>query len=195
MGYNSNKSKAGGFIMKVYVMLADGFEDIEALSVVDVLRRGGVEVMTVSIKRDKFVVSAHDVPVAADKSLGDIEVSPHDMIVIPGGLKGVQGLSKSKELEDILIKHQANNGLLAAICAGPTIPGKLGFYKGVKATCYPGCEEDLLGAITSDEPVVVDKNFITSRAPATALAFSYKLLEIVKDEDTAEKIMKGMLFK
>ncbi len=181
--------------MKVYIMFADGFEDIEALSPVDVLRRGGVEVVMVSVKGDKFVVSAHEVPIAVEKSIKDIEVSAQDMIVLPGGLKGVQGLSKSDKLKEILIKHQEEKGLLAAICAGPTVPGKLGFYKGVKATCYPGCEDDLLGATISDEPVVFDKNFITSRGPATALQFSYKLLEIAKDKETAENVMKGMLFK
>ncbi len=195
MGYNSYNSKEGVLKMKVYIMFADGFEDIEALSVVDVLRRGGVETVMVSIKSDKFVVSAHEIPIAVEKPISDIEVLPTDIIVLPGGNKGVQGLSKSQELEDILIKHQEQNGLLAAICAGPTIPGRLGFYKGVKATCYPGCEEDLVGAIILDEPVVVDKNFITSRGPATALPFAYKILETAKDKETAEKIMKGMLYK
>jgi len=180
--------------MKVYVMLADGFEEIEALATVDVLRRGEVETIMVSIKSDKIVLSSHDIPVVADTTIDKIEIMPEDMIVIPGGGKGVQKLSESEILQSLLKKHQEKNGLLAAICAGPTIPGKMGFYNGVKATCYPGCEKDLKGAVISNDDVVVDKNFITSRGPATALAFAYTLLSIIKGEEISKKIQKGMLF-
>ncbi|NLX64762.1 MAG: DJ-1/PfpI family protein [Clostridiaceae bacterium] len=180
--------------MKVHVMLADGFEEIEALSVVDVLRRGQVETVMVSIKNDKIVLGSHDIPVVADKTINDIEVMPEDMIVIPGGKKGVENLSESQEVRSLLMKHQEQKGLLAAICAGPTIPGKMGFYNGVKATCYPGCENDLEGAIISNDDVVVDRNFITSRGPATALAFAYTLLSLIKGEEQSKKIQKGMLF-
>jgi len=180
--------------MKVYIMLADGFEEIEALAPVDVLRRGEVETVLVSIKSDKIVLSARDIPVVADTTINNIDVMPEDMIVIPGGKKGVDNLSESQELRNLLMKHQEQKGLLAAICAGPTIPGKMGFYDGVKATCYPGCEEDLKGAIISNADVVVDKNFITSRGPATALAFAYTLLSLIKGEELSQKIQKGMLF-
>lgn len=181
--------------MKVYVMLADGFEEIEALTVVDVLRRGDVETNMISIKSDKIVLSAHNIPVVADKNIEDFEINSEDMIVLPGGSKGVQKLSESKALQNLLLKHQENNGLLAAICAGPTIPGKMGFYNGIKATCYPGCEDDLKGAIISNDSVVVDKNFITSRGPATSLDFAYTLLSLIKGENASEKIQKGMLYK
>lgn len=180
--------------MKVYVMLADGFEEIEALTLVDVLRRGQVVTIMVSIKADKIVLSSHDIPVVADTTIKEIEVMPEDMVVIPGGKKGVDKLSESQELRSLLMKHQEQKGLLAAICAGPTIPGKMGLYNGVRATCYPGCEEELKGAIISNEDVVVDKNFITSRGPATALAFAYTLLSLIKGEEFSEKIQKGMLY-
>ena len=180
--------------MKVYVMFADGFEEIEALSIVDVLRRGEVDTVMVSIKSDKIVVGAHKIPIVVEKLIEEVEIMNEDMIVLPGGGKGVEGLSESGTLREILIKHQEQNGLLSAICAGPMVPGKLGFYKGIRATCYPGCEGDLTDAIFLDDDVVVDKNFITSKGPATALLFSFKLLEIAKNKETAEKIMKGMLF-
>lgn len=180
--------------MKVYVMLADGFEEIEALSVVDVLRRGEVETVMVSIKSDKIILSSHNIPVLADITIEELKIIPEDMIVIPGGKKGVHKLSESKALQDLLIKHQEQKGLLAAICAGPTIPGKMGFYKGIKATCYPGCEDDLEGAIILEDDVVVDKNFITSRGPATSLAFAFTLLSLVKGEEVSKKTQKGMLF-
>lgn len=180
--------------MKVYVMLADGFEEIEALSVVDVLRRGEVETVMVSIKSDKIILSSHNIPVVADITIEGLEIMPEDMIVIPGGSKGVQKLSESKELQNLLLKHQEQKGLLAAICAGPTIPGKMGFYKGIKATCYPGCEDDLEGAIISKDDVVIDKNFITSQGPATSLAFAFALLSLAKGETASKEIQKGMLY-
>ncbi len=180
--------------MKVYVMLADGFEEIEALTVVDVLRRGEVETAMVSIKNDKIILSSHNIPVVTDITIEELKIMPEDMIVIPGGGKGVQKLSESKALQNLLLKHQEQNGLLAAICAGPIIPGKMGFYNGVKATCYPGCEDDLEGAIISKDDVVVDKNFITSKGPATSLAFAYTLLSLIKGEEVSKKIQEGMLY-
>lgn len=180
--------------MKVYVMLADGFEEIEALSVVDVLRRGEVETIMVSTKSDKIVVSARNIPVIADSIIEKIEAKPEDMIVLPGGGKGVEGLYASDVLKKLLESHQNQNGYIAAICAGPTVLGRMGLLRGVNATCYPGCEADLQGAIISQEEVVVDRNFITSRGPGTSLAFSYKLLEILKGKVTKDKISRGMLF-
>ena len=180
--------------MKVYVMLADGFEEIEALSVVDVLRRGEVETVMVSIKSDKIILSSHNIPVVTDITIEELAIMPEDIIVIPGGSKGVQKLSESKALQNLLLKHQEQKGLLAAICAGPTIPGKMGFYKGINATCYPGCEDDLEGAIISKDDVVIDKNFITSQGPATSLAFAFALLSLAKGETASKEIQKGMLY-
>ncbi len=179
--------------MKVYVMMADGFEEIEALAVIDVLRRGGVETIIVSVKNDKVVLSARDIPVVADTTIDKIEIASDDMIVLPGGGKGVEGLYASEPLKKLLTAHNDKKGIIAAICAGPTIPGRMGLLKGVKATCYPGCEEDLNGAVISQDDVVADQNFITSRGPGTALEFSFKLLEMIKGREVKDKISKGML--
>lgn len=181
--------------MKVYVMLADGFEDIEALAVVDVLRRGGVDTVTVSVKNDKVVLSAHNIPVVSDVTLSQISVEKDDMIVLPGGGKGVENLKACEPLKQLLIKHQEHEGLLAAICAGPTVPGKLGLLKGVKATCYPGCEGDLDGAVFSEDSVVIDKNFVTSRGPGLSLDFALELLKVIKGGQAAEKVRSAMLYK
>lgn len=181
--------------MKVYVMLADGFEEIEALSVVDVLRRGGVETVTTAVKEDKVVLSAHDIPVYADKKISEITVEKDDMIVLPGGSKGVANLAASEVLAEMLKKHQVQNGWIAAICAGPTIPGKLGFLKGIKATCYPGCEIDLKEAVYSEDNAVVDRNFITGRGPGVSLDFAFAILSVIKGQEAAERIKKAMLFK
>lgn len=180
--------------MKVYVMVADGFEEIEALTVVDVLRRGKVETLMVSIKEDKQVTSARNITVIADTTLEKIKVEQEDMIVLPGGSKGVQGLEASENLNEILKEHQTHKGLLAAICAGPSFPGKLGFYKGIRATCYPGFEKYLIGATTMEDDVVVDQNFITSRGAGVSLPFAYTLLSIIKGSETADNIKAAMLF-
>ena len=181
--------------MKVFVMLADGFEEIEALTVVDVLRRGGVDTVIVSIKPDRVVVSDRKISVIADRTVDEIQVSKEDMIVLPGGLKGVQGLEASEAMVGLLKEHQGHEGWLAAICAAPSFPGKLGFYNGVRATCYPGFENELLGAQVSEEDVVIDRNFVTSRGPGTALPFSYALLSMIKGLEVAEKVKAGMLYK
>lgn len=181
--------------MKTYVMLADGFEEIEALSVVDVLRRGGVETVMVSIKNDKVVSSARNIPVIADTTLDQIDINKEDMIVLPGGGKGVENLGASEALIQILKQHQSKKGWLAAICAGPSVPGKLGFFRGVKATCYPGFEKELLDAHVSEEDVIVDQNFVTSRGAGVSLYFAYTLLSLLKGSETAEKIKAAMLYK
>ncbi|NLM75899.1 MAG: DJ-1/PfpI family protein [Clostridiaceae bacterium] len=181
--------------MKVYVMLADGFEEIEAMAVVDVLRRGDVETVMVAVKGDKVVLGAHDIPVVADKKISDIQVEKDDMIVLPGGSKGVENLEASETLIEMLKKHQEQNGWIAAICAGPMILGKLGFLNGIKATCYPGCETELKDAVCSEENAVVDKNFITGRGPGVTLDFAFAILSVIKGNEIAEKIKEAMLFK
>lgn len=180
--------------MKILVMMADGFEEIEALSVVDVARRAGIETLMVSVTGNDYVDSARGVRVKADKLLKNITVEQEDMIVIPGG-QGVKVLGKSAELAELLRKHRSCNGRMAAICAGPTMPGKLGLLKGIRATCYPGCEGDLHGAQLVFDDVVVDSNCITSRGPATALAFAYAIVEEILGKGAADKLRKGMLYK
>lgn len=180
--------------MKAYIMLADGFEEIEALAVADVLRRGDVDTKIVSIKSDKIVTSARNVLVVSDTTLEKIVLEAEDVIVLPGGEKGVSNLESSEPLINALKEHQSRNGLLAAICAAPTIPGKLGFYKGVRATCYPGLEKNLLEAVYCNDNVVVDKNFITSKAAGTSLDFAYAIISLIKGQETAEKIKAAMLY-
>lgn len=181
--------------MKVYVMLADGFEEIEALAVVDVLRRGQVDTVMVSIMEERTVTSARAIQVIADTTLNHIQIEKEDMIVLPGGLKGVQLLEACKVLTEILKVHHEHKGWLAAICAGPSFPGKLGFYKGLKATCYPGFEHELQGACACIDDVVVDQHLITSRGAGVSLAFAYKILSVIKGDALTEKIKSAMLYK
>ncbi|NLW02245.1 MAG: DJ-1/PfpI family protein [Clostridiaceae bacterium] len=180
--------------MKILVMLANGFEEIEALTVVDVARRAGIETLMVSVSEDYYVDSARKVRVKADKLLKDITVGLDDMIVIPGG-QGVAVLEKSVELAELLKKHRSYKGRVAAICAGPSFPGKLGLLNGIKACCYPGFEQYLQGAQVVYDEVAVDNNFITSRGPGTALAFAYAIVGEIRGREVADKMKKDMLYR
>lgn len=179
--------------MKIVVMLAKGFEEIEALTVVDVARRAGIETVMVSVTEDYQVDSARGIRVMADKLLKDITVEQEDTIVIPGG-QGVEVLEDCAELLELLKRHRSYNGRLAAICAGPSIPGKLGLLKGIRAVCYPGYEKYLNDAQVVFDDVAVDKNCITGRGPGVSLAFAFTLVGEIMGHDMVEKLKKDMLF-
>ena len=174
----------------VYVFLADGFEEIEALAPVDILRRADVEVKTVSINDSFEVTGAHGITVCADILFGDVEKDA-DMLVLPGGMPGTVNLGNFEPLCDMLKKAKCP---IAAICAAPSVFGELGLLKGKKATCYPGFEDKLEGAEISDLPVVVSGNVITSRGAGTAHLFGFALLEILKDKETADSLKKAMQY-
>ncbi len=177
----------------IYVMLADGFEEIEALAFVDILRRADIDVSTVSIY-DKFEVKgAHGINVIADCKIGDI-TSLGDGIVLPGGLPGTTNLENSCDVIDLISKHHNAGKYIGAICAAPSVFGKIGLLKNKKATCYPSFERYLIDACTSNDRVVADNNIITSRGAGTAHDFAFKFVEILKDKDTADKIRSSMLY-
>ncbi len=173
--------------MKVYAFWAEGFEEIEALSPVVVLRHGGVLMSNVSIYPGQPVVTTvHGVPMKADTTIDQIEVSAEDILMLPGGLPGAFNLAECEALCELLVKHNAAGGKIAAICAAPLVLGKLGILKGKKATCYPGYEEYLDGAElqpqsyevfedgkiqTKHNEVVVDGNITTAPGPGCALPF------------------------
>ncbi len=179
---------------KVAVFLADGFEEIEALTVVDVLRRANIKCDMVSIK-DQMVRGAHNITVKADEIISD-DIEEYDMIVCPGGLPGAENLQNDDKVLNVIKKfNDSPNKYVAAICASPAmVLTKTGIEKGRFITSYPGEEyENLLKeANYVDELVVVDGNLITSRGPATTLLFAYKLVEIL--EGNAEALKEGMLW-
>ncbi|MDD4297113.1 MAG: DJ-1/PfpI family protein [Ruminiclostridium sp.] len=176
----------------VYVMMADGFEEIEALAVVDVLRRAGIDVFTVSITNKSTVTGAHKIQVIADLTIKEANLEDADMIVLPGGMPGAQNLYDSPVLEEALEKRVKNNKWIAAICAAPFIPGKRGYLKGKEAICYPGFEKYLNGAIIKEQNVVISDNFITSKGPGTALHFALAIVSVQKDQKTASELAKAM---
>ncbi|MBQ2922412.1 MAG: DJ-1/PfpI family protein [Tyzzerella sp.] len=179
---------------KVSVFLADGFEEIEGLTVVDLLRRAGVEVTTVSITGDYTIHGAHGIDVQADKLFEEMNYDEQDMLVLPGGMPGTLNLGAHKGLEELLNKFYEKKKYLAAICAAPSVFGKYGFLNGRRATSYPGFEEQLTGAECVTDAVVVDEFVITSRGMGTAIPFSLNLIEVLIGSDKATEIGKSIIY-
>ncbi|MBE7010247.1 MAG: DJ-1/PfpI family protein [Ruminococcaceae bacterium] len=176
----------------VYVFLANGFEEIEALCVVDFLRRCGICVQMVSITDEKTVTGSHSIPVVADCILTEVDTQKATAFVLPGGLPGADNLQNCASLREILTNANREKRVIGAICAAPKVLGAFGILKGRKATCYPGFEEELIGAKALSEPVVCDGHIVTSRGVATAPAFAFSLAEALGVNP--QKVRTAMLF-
>ena len=177
----------------IFVFLITGFEEIEAVATVDVLRRAGLNVKTVSLTDQKIVTGSHSVPITADLLFDDVNFDQAELLVLPGGTpayNGHEGLKKQ-------IKAFYDKGeKVAAICASPMVFGGLGILKGRKATCYPSFEEYLEGAILhTEQPVVVDGNVITGRGPGLTLDFALALVEIMAGKAKRDEVAGGLLVK
>ncbi len=177
----------------VFVHLADGFEEIEALAVVDVLRRADIAVRTVSVTGDRNVRGAHDIVVVADLLFQEADYAQCEMIVLPGGMPGTTNLAKHEGLIKQIGAFAQEGKWIAAICAAPSILGKMSLLTGRRATSFPGYENDMIGAIYTEDRVVLDGNFITSRGAGTAVEFALELVEQLKDEQTATALRKKMI--
>ncbi len=178
----------------VYVLLANGFEEVEALAPVDLLRRAGVTVQTLSIEETATVTGARQIPVVADGMLAELNFEEMEMLVLPGGYPGYENLFNSKAVCELLKKAFAAGKEIAAICGAPAVPGRLGLLKGYKATCYPGMENELAGAEFIAEKVVCDRNLITSRGAGTALDFALALVAKLVSAEKAEELRKGIVY-
>ncbi len=182
--------------MKVIVFLANGFEEVEALTTVDYLRRKDIVVDTVSITDDHKVIGAHEVPVLADKLINEIEdLDAYDGVVIPGGIPGATNLRDNDKVVEIVKKIFDKGKLAAAICAGPIVLQRAGIIKGKKVTSYPGFEDDLKDGIYEENNVVVDENIITARGPALAVDFAIEIIKYLLGDEKAEELKKGILYK
>ena len=177
---------------KVNVYLADGFEEVEGLTVVDLLRRAGIETDMVSIMGRKEITGARKIPVLADKLFE--EQDDPDVIVLPGGMPGTTNLAACEKLTEALKKADQEKRGIAAICAAPSVLGDLGFLKGKKAVCYPGFESRLTGAEVLAVPVVTDGHITTSRGMGTAIAFALELTKRLKDEETAKQVGRSIIY-
>lgn len=177
---------------KVCILLNDGFEEIEALTVLDIMRRANVKCDLISMKGE-YVKSAHELTIKADKLFS--ENMEYDLIVLPGGMPGASNLRDDERVIKFVKKQNRDGKLIGAICAAPIVLGKAELTEGINMTSYPGYEDELPNCEYIEEDVVVDGNIITSRGPATAMTFSYKLLEILGYEDKVKSISSGMLYK
>ena len=176
---------------KVAVMLADGFEEIEALTVVDIVRRADITCDMVSISGEE-VKGAHGIVTKADKLISDA-IKEYDAIVLPGGMPGAANLRDNNKVIGLVKYFNENNKIVAAICAAPIILGKAEVVEGRNVTSYPGFEDELSKGNYLEEHVVVDGNIITSRGPATAMLFAYKILELLEC-DKWKNLSEEMLF-
>ena len=177
---------------KIIVFLAEGFEEIEAISIIDILRRAQISVTTVSVGKDKMVKGAHNIPVEADKLFDDVDFSNYNMLVLPGGMPGAKNLQDHAGVKKQL-ELFAEDKLIGAICAAPMVLGSMGLLKGKRATCYPGFEPELIEATITNEPVTVDGNIITGKGPAFAIKFSLQIVETLAGKATHDEVSNGLL--
>lgn len=180
---------------KIYIFLAEGFEEIEGLTVVDLVRRVGIDIKMVSISKEKIVKGSHGIEIIADMLFEDSDFSDADMLVLPGGMPGTNVLMAHDGLKSLLLAYGKQKKKLAAICAAPSILGNLGLLEDKKAVCYPGHEEKLLGADVLYNNVVVDGNIITSRGLGTAIDFSLAIIRELADEEVVQKLAKGIIYQ
>ncbi len=179
----------------VYCFLADGFEEVEAIAPVDMLRRAGIEVNTVGVTGD-VVTSSHKIKVIADISLSDVVLNGElEAVILPGGLPGATNLENSSEVQKAIGFAASNDKLVCAICAAPQILGHKGLLKGKQAIAYPGFESELEGAIISENYVAVDGKFITAKGAGVATEFGLAIVEALKGTDIADNIGKAIQMK
>ncbi|UPA12276.1 DJ-1 family glyoxalase III [Borrelia venezuelensis] len=180
--------------MRVAIVLANGFEEIEAIIPMDILKRGGVDPKVISLSDDKVVSSSRGFTFYADEKISDYSEDHFDLIILPGGMPGAVNLFESKDLDKILRNMNLQGKLIAAICASPAIVlSAKGLLGANKFTCYPGFENDITDGEFVDEDVVISNNFITSKGVGTAFEFAFTLLKIVKGERVLEDIKKQVL--
>ena len=179
----------------IFVFLAEGFEEIEALTPVDVLRRADLSVQTVSVMDEQIVAGAHGVPVLADKMFAEINPEDAEMILLPGGLPGATNLDAHEGLGQMIQDFAKEEKPLAAICAAPLVFGNRGLLQGKKATCYPGFETYLQGAEYTAALVEKDGNFITGKGPGAAMEFAFAIVEKYCGIDKVNELKQGMMIQ
>lgn len=177
--------------MKILVPLAPGFEETEAVSVIDILRRAGLHTVTAAVS-DNPVKGSHDIKITADIMLN--ENDKYEAIVLPGGMPGTTNLKNDKRVISLVQSISKTGGITAAICAAPIVLAAAGVLTGKKYTCYPGFEKDIADAFFSSDPVVTDGTIITSRGAGTAIPFALKLVEILAGEKKSREIKKSIIY-
>lgn len=180
--------------MKVRVFFATGSEEVEALTVVDILRRAGAQCLMVSADDTETITGSHGITIQMDEKLSEIDDAA-DMLVLPGGIPGVPNLKANKKVKDKIVEQYEAGKYVAAICAAPTALGEFGILKDKRACCYPGMEDGLNCKETGYENVIVDGNVITSRGLGTAIDFGLKLVELLYDADIANQLAHKIVYR
>lgn len=180
---------------KIGIFMADGCEEIEGLTVVDIVRRAKFEIDTISITGKKEVTSSHNVTFLTDTTAEEADFTSYDGIVLPGGMPGTIYLGENEIVNRVIREFAAEGKLVAAICAAPSVLGQAGILEGRNATCHPGFEDKLLGANVKFEPVVCDDNVITSRGMGTAIPFALEIVRYFLDDAAVEHVKTGLVYK
>ncbi|HWT27486.1 MAG TPA: DJ-1 family glyoxalase III [Mobilitalea sp.] len=180
---------------KVYIFLAEGFEEIEGLTVVDMLRRAKIDISMVSITGNRLVTGSHQITTTADQLFEETDFDDADLLVLPGGMPGTKNLLEHEGLDRLLKEFNTRGKSLAAICAAPRVLGTKGLLNSKKATCYPGNEESLIGAHYVDTAVVKDGNITTSKGMGTAIDFSLSLIKSLVGEEEAKSIAAAIQYQ
>lgn len=179
--------------MNAAIFLADGFEEIEAISVIDVLRRGEFNIDSISISENLEVTGAHGVSINADKIFSAVNFDNYDILILPGGMPGTTNLLKHEGLCDLLKEFNLKEKTIGAICAAPIVLGNLGILNNKKGTCYPGFEEQLIGCDIINKDVVTSGNVITAKGAGVSLKFALKILSAKRDDEYINNLMKKMI--
>ncbi len=180
---------------KIGIFMADGCEEIEGLTVVDLLRRASIEVEMISIGDSKMVKGSHGIKFEADKLKTEVDMNSFDGVVLPGGMPGTKNLEKNEFVQETLKKFNNENKLIAAICAAPSVLAGLGLLKGKKATSYPGFDVKMQESVYLENHVVVDGNIITSRGVGTAIEFALEITKYFTDEQTTINLAESIVFQ
>lgn len=180
---------------KIGIFLADGFEEIEGLTVVDILRRAGMEAEMISIMGRKEICGSHKIQVQADALFEDVDYAELDGVVLPGGMPGTLNLGAHAGVNETIKSFAADGKLVAAVCAAPSVLGQAGLLQGKKAVCYPGFEDKLTGAEVVYEEVAEAENIITSRGMGTTIAFALRITAYLAGEDKAKELAKKIIYQ
>ena len=180
---------------KIAIFFGEGFEEIEALTVVDLCRRAGIDIQMVSITGEAVVTGSHNIAVGMDAKIEEIDFSDLDMMILPGGMPGTKNLEAHGALMEKLDAYYADGKYIAAICAAPSIFGHRGYLKGRKACCFPGYEKELEGATVTMDSVTQDGHVITSRGMGTAMDFGLKIVEVLGGKELAEQKAASILYR
>lgn len=177
----------------VYIFLAEGFEEIEAIAVTDIIRRAGIDIKTVSIGK-RTVTGAHGISINSDLIMDEVKAHDCSMIILPGGMPGTKNLQNDKKLSELIDEFHIAGKYIAAICAAPMILGAKGFLDGERATIFPGMETHLGNAFVSEESAIVSGKIITGRGPGCAIDFALKIIEVLKDKESADAVKSALVY-